>query len=572
MNGDSYSRDGGRQGSSRHYSSRGDRDDRPRDTDRRRRSRSPRRSGRRDYEVDTYSSSRDYRERERESTHARRDNRRDERGWDRDARPQRRDRDDDRYSRRDRDPFEDRGGRGRRDRGDRDGFAGRDRKKSTSPPPKKREPTPDLTDVVSVLKRERRMTQWDIKPAGYENITAEQAKLSGMFSLPGAPRTQPMDPARLKALMEQPGGTASASALKPSQGKQAKRLLVHNLPSSATNQSIADFFNLHMNGVNVVSGNDPCISAAISKDKTYALLEFKTTEDATYALALDGISMTEEQEAADVNGDKPLPSGLSIRRPKDYIAPTSTETDEAPEGQVSNVVKDGPNKLSITNIQPVMEEEHVQELLVAFGPLKSFVLAKDLGTGQSRGIAFAVYANEDITDLAIQGLNGLEIDGQPLKIQRASVGITQAAGLENGVNAMTMLAGTSARDQESRVICLMNMVTVEELMDNETYNEIVEDIQEECQNYGHIVELKIPRPRGPRVDAGVGKIFIKYDTTQSAKNAHAKLGGRKFADRTVVVTFFSEVGISRLRVWIYNADDRLGVVRCKCLVDSFEND
>ena len=32
---------------------------------------------------------------------------------------------------------------------------------------------------MSVLDRKRRLTQWDIKPPGYENVTAEQAKLSG---------------------------------------------------------------------------------------------------------------------------------------------------------------------------------------------------------------------------------------------------------------------------------------------------------------------------------------------------------------------------------------------------------
>lgn len=95
--------------------------------------------------------------------------------------------DDDRPPRRDRDLFEGRGDRGRGGgrggRSDRDEFAmqmgGRDRKKSASPPPKKKEPTPDLTDVVPITERKRRLTQWDIKPPGYENVTAEQAKLSG---------------------------------------------------------------------------------------------------------------------------------------------------------------------------------------------------------------------------------------------------------------------------------------------------------------------------------------------------------------------------------------------------------
>lgn len=96
----------------------------------------------------------------------------------------------DRPPRRDRDLFEGRvdrgpgaGGRGGPPRSDRDEFAmqmgGRDRKKSASPPPKKKEPTPDLTDTIPITERKRRLTQWDIKPPGYENVTAEQAKLSG---------------------------------------------------------------------------------------------------------------------------------------------------------------------------------------------------------------------------------------------------------------------------------------------------------------------------------------------------------------------------------------------------------
>jgi hypothetical protein len=39
----------------------------------------------------------------------------------------------------------------------------------------------------------------------------------------------------------------------------------------------------------------------------------------------------------------------------------------------------------------------------------------------------------------------------------------------------------------------------------------------------------------------VGKIYIKYDTPESAKKALQSLAGRKFADRTVVTTYFSEV-------------------------------
>jgi hypothetical protein len=46
----------------------------------------------------------------------------------------------------------------------------------------------------------------------------------------------------------------------------------------------------------------------------------------------------------------------------------------------------------------------------------------------------------------------------------------QAAGVEMGVNAMAMMAGTTSADLEaSRVLQLLNMVTPEELMDFEEY-------------------------------------------------------------------------------------------------------
>jgi len=229
------------------------------------------------------------------------------------------------------------------------------------------------------------MTQWDIKPIGYENVTAEQAKLSGMFPLPGAPRQQPMDPSRLQAFINQPAGSASASALKPSNARQSKRLLVYNLPPSATDESLTDFFNLQLNGLNVVQGLDPCISAQIAKDRVFALLEFKTAEDATVALAMDGISMEDndnmETSNGTHNGDQ---AGLSIRRPKDYIVPAAGEDPDYEEGTVSTVVKDTANKISVSHIPAYLTEDQVTELLVAFGDLKAFVLVKDSETEQSR--------------------------------------------------------------------------------------------------------------------------------------------------------------------------------------------
>lgn len=477
-------------------SSRDDHRRRDRDGDRRdrRRSRSPHNRRRDEPEVDTYSSSRGYREREREERYGRGGGGgggRDDRDWGRDRGTARRDarrddNDDRRRDRRDRDDlFAERRPRrdDRRDGGrDREPRGGQDKaddmrdmrqlerqtaRKSASPPPRKpKEPTPDLTEVTSVLERKRRLTQWDIKPPGYENVTAEQAKLSGMFPLPGAPRQQPMDPSKLQAFMNQPGNQANSAALKPSTARQSKRLMVFNLPQGTTEDKIVDFFNLQLNGLNVTRGQDPCISAQTSQQTDFALVEFKTPEDATNALAFDGIQM--DPDAMVTNGNENGSArGLDIRRPRDYIVPAVTDETENEAGVLSNIVPDTQNKISITNLPVYLDETQIMELLQSFGELKNFVLMKDASTEESRGIAFCEYKSPENTQHAVDGLNGMELGDAAMKVRLASIGIKQVSS-EMSVNAMSMLAGTAKEDaNDGRVLCLMNMITPEELMDAE---------------------------------------------------------------------------------------------------------
>lgn len=56
-----------------------------------------------------------------------------------------------------------------------------------------------------------------------------------------------------------------------------------------------------------------------------------------------------------------------------------------------------------------------------------------------------------------------------------------------------------------------------------------------------MIDVKIPRPAGARTSPGVGKIFVKFQTIEGAEKALSALAGRKYADRTVVVSYFSEV-------------------------------
>lgn len=182
--------------------------------------------------------------------------------------------------------------------------------------------------------------------------------------------------------MNQPSGTAGNTALKPSNARQSKRLFVYNLPPSATEETIINFFNLQLNGLNVVSSVDPVISAQIAKDQSFALLEFKTPTEATVALAFEGITM-EDNSTMDTGIMNGL-QGLVIRRPKDYIVDSAPTEEQYQEGMVSSNVPDTPNKIVITNLLPSLTEDQVQELVGTFGALKAFVLVKDQGTEESR--------------------------------------------------------------------------------------------------------------------------------------------------------------------------------------------
>lgn len=169
---------------------------------------------------------------------------------------------------------------------------------------------------------------------------------------------------------------------------------MHNLPSDITDEAIVNFINLQLNGLNVISTVDPCISAQLSKDRAFALIEFKNPAEATVALALDGIVIEDSEIMDTTNGTSNGGiQGLSIRRPKDYIVPSVAEDAEYEEGVVSSVVLDTPNKISVTNLLLNLTDEQVTELLVAFGQLKAFVLVKDATTEESR-VRMTILGNE----------------------------------------------------------------------------------------------------------------------------------------------------------------------------------
>merc|ERR1712142_2152 len=176
------------------------------------------------------------------------------------------------------------------------------------------------------------------------------------------------------------------------------------------------------------------------------------------------------------------------------------------------MVADSQHKIFVGGLPAYLNDDQVKELLISFGPLRAFNLVKDANNGSSKGYAFAEYADYAVTDAAIAGLNGMQLGDKKLIVQRASVGAKNNPGAMLNLPVQIQVPGMTGNigsGQPTKVLCLMNMVTVDELKDDEEYEDILEDVREECSKLGNLVSLEIPRPRQGVGEGqeGVGKIF-----------------------------------------------------------------
>ena len=107
---------------------------------------------------------------------------------------------------------------------------------------------------------------------------------------------------------------------------------------------------------------------------------------------------------------------------------------------------------------------------------------------------------------------------------------------------VTSLAKQPGDVARSRVLLLLNMVTGDDLMDADEYDDILQDVKEECDRYGKVLDLQIPRPLGRSGEGpGVGKVFVRFETEEGCAAALKGLAGRKFQERTIVASYYPEV-------------------------------
>lgn len=262
-------------------------------------------------------------------------------------------------------------------------------------------------------------------------------------------------------LAQKQQATTSAETLASS--RKARRLFVGNIPDGLglTDPQIVQFFNMacRESGIAIMPG-DPVVGSWLSQEGKYGFLEFRSIDECTAALALNGISLQGRQ--------------LTLKRPNDYEpAPAHIPT------------------------------------------------------------AVALVSQGDMSDnrrSATMGSSGLGALMQP----GLATGMPSIAGLGS-------LGGPVAPSvPPSSVLVLSNMVTLDELKDDQDFEEIVLDTKEECEKFGTVVKVSIPRPAEGTNVAGLGKCFVLFDCKEAALKAKDALHGRLFDNRTVTGTFMDE--------------------------------
>jgi len=357
-------------------------------------------------------------------------------------------------------------------------------------------------------KRRKRPNYWDMTP--------EQAIQLGL----------PLERAQAP-IPSQRGNTMDTNSCKVYCGLQNSQI-------TPTEDELRQFFNVTMvaaQGINRKPG-DSVVGVYLNPERRYAFIQFRNPDEATQALDLDGINFRGQRlrlGSATHAGAGPS----AIPRHNVSVRPLDVQS----LGIVSTQVPDGPYKIYIGGLPFALTEVQVKELLSTYGALKGFYLFRDMATNLSRGYAFAEYRDHSVTKAAISGLNGLQVGDKRIivKIHNSEVGQRpdpMAVVSDLGLGRKNVIA-------PSEVVCFLQMVTESDLIDDNEYQGICEDVTEEASKFGQVVDIVVPRPAAGKRVPGVGKVFVQMGTIDECKKVKNALEGRQFLGRTVLATFFN---------------------------------
>ena len=329
--------------------------------------------------------------------------------------------------------------------------------------------------------------------------------------------------------------------------KPARELYVGNLPPGVNTMQLNQFLDKMLHSLGVCGPEGTVISSWINDNGHFAFVEFRTIEESNSALVyLSGMMLGQYQLKVGRPrtmgpGGPPVPPDLHSTLP----ASSALSMGNLPGGLSVIEGGDPSNCLLLTNLPVVIQEEQVKELVSPFGKIKAFNLIMD-PKGTTKSAAFE-YEDSSVIDGAVSGLNGLPIIDNKLSVIKVPASTAQAllapapkAAVANASDTTTELLKQMPK---TRVLRMSNMVTEDDLKDDEEYEGLKEDILDECNNHGSVRSLVVPRPSmiGEDIDCpGKGHIFVQFSNQEGAEKTKNAVSGRTFGGIAVVVYYYPE--------------------------------
>lgn len=431
-----------------------------------------------------------------------------------------------------------------------------------------------LRKVQSIDEVEIIDSQWGVKPKGFDNVTVQRAKLSGLFPLPGYPR--PVDFTKIEDSLNNGKRHLLDDSYKiePLDSRNAKIVIVKGIDFEKIDHlKVTDFLDKYLAKIDIEETSLNNIeSKRKTKDDRNLIIQFKNNVCATIILAINGklipvsqVKHTEEkddiEDEEDENDEKVNEEEgsieLMVERPGEYVTQCLPPYKNINTTDIEETVVDNPRKCTLL-VDPKLGETELLDILKTKGQyIKSFQLLREIGTKESLGVCFfeyyfdpTTYKNTIKVIPAIENLLN-ELKNENPSIERAflSCVIPGKTGIEDcpmDFNSLKALAKGEyvTNHPKLKVIELINLVTAKDLIEDSNYKFIYNDILQECKTFGEIKSIKIPRPANdftPGISQflqpGLGKIYVEFDDEQLALDAIMGLAGRMYNDRTVLCAF-----------------------------------
>ncbi|KAL3941739.1 MAG: hypothetical protein SGBAC_003951 [Bacillariaceae sp.] len=332
-----------------------------------------------------------------------------------------------------------------------------------------------------------------------------------------------------------------------------RELFVGNTPPGTTEMLLLHFLNAALRRVKIVQPHETAILNCRVNSK-FAFIELTSADVANKALNINGIPF--------------LNAVLKVSRPSKYVGPhTQAKTWQELTGQSlpTGVVLDAEQEkisreLFVGNTTPEMTEGMLVEFLG--NAMEQVGLNVMVGNPinacrVSGKFAFIELRTPKEAANALN-LNNIPFMGAQLRVGRPSKwtgapdhhgnwedilakymsGELQLGGAAGGAPPPVVPPPTTLA---TRVVELQNMLTDDDLVNEEEYNDILEDTREECGQFGQLISLHIPK----KGEAGATKIYLEYGSNEDAGKAIAGLEGRTFDGRQVLAAYFDEAKFAK---------------------------